>query len=89
MELSFGTKLEDARIVDARPIQDAMGIADARLIAPGDPERSVLYRRVARRGPGQMPPTSSNVVDSRAVELLRDWITQLEPGAKAAKATRP
>ncbi len=88
MELSFGTKLEDARIVDERPIQDAMGLADARLIAPGDPERSVLYRRVARRGPGQMPPTSSNVVDSRGAELLREWITRLEPTARAPGAGR-
>jgi len=82
MELNFGTKLEDAKILDARPIQDSLGIADARLIAPGDPERSVIYQRVARRGPGQMPPTSSNVVDDRAVKLLHEWITQLKPQIK-------
>src|SRR5262249_47153427 len=89
MELGFGTKLEDARIIGERPIQDAMGIADALLIAPGAPERSVFLRRVARRGPGQMPPTSSNEVDARAVELLREWITGPRSTGRAAEAPRP
>ena len=80
--LNFGTKLENAHLLDERPIQDSLGIADARLIAPGDPKRSVIYQRVAGRGPGQMPPTSSNMVDARAVKLLHEWITQLKPQAK-------
>jgi len=82
--LNFDAKLEGMRMLDVRPLQDNLGIADARLIAPGDPERSVILGRVARRGTYQMPPTSSNVVDSRAVDLLQEWITQLKPQGKPA-----
>ena len=86
--LNFGTKLENAHLLDERPIQDSLGIADARLIAPGDPKRSVIYQRVATRGPGQMPPTSSNMVDARAVKLLHEWITQLKPRAQEKVGSR-
>ena len=36
------------------------------------------YRRVARRGPGQMPPLATAVVDEAAVALIRDWIAALD-----------
>jgi len=53
--------------------------ATLRLIAPGAPERSVLWLRAARRGPGQMPPIASNVADPLGVELLRRWILEEAP----------
>ena len=53
--------------------------ATLRLIAPGAPERSVLWLRAARRGPGQMPPIASNVADPLGVELLRRWILEETP----------
>ena len=52
-----------------------------RLIAPGDPERSVLLHRIAHRGTktGQMPQVGTNVVDESAVKLMRAWIESLRP----------
>ena len=58
-------------------LQD-FGIKDPLLIAPGDPDRSILFQRVARRGPGQMPPLATSEVDRQAAELLREWIRQLK-----------
>lgn len=78
MELGYGTPLERMRIVDARPQHDTFGLADPRLVAPGAPGRSVLLERVRRRGPGQMPPLATSVVDEQAVALLRAWIEGLE-----------
>ena len=52
---------------------------DARLVAPGSPERSVLYERISRRGTGQMPPLVSTEVDRKAVKLIADWIRSLPP----------
>jgi hypothetical protein len=49
-------------------------LSDARLIAPGHPERSVLLNRISHRGEGHMPPLGTNVVDKEGVELLREWI---------------
>lgn len=76
-DLHFATPLEKTRLIDAVPLHDAYGIAQARLVAPGAPERSLLYVRVARTGPGRMPPLASSVVDATAVQLLGEWIRSL------------
>jgi mono/diheme cytochrome c family protein len=65
------------KVVDVRPIHDTLEIAEPRLVAPGDPSRSILFQRISRRGQGQMPPFASSVVDERSVEMLREWITSL------------
>jgi uncharacterized repeat protein (TIGR03806 family) len=77
IELEFTTPGEKMNLFGAVPRHDAYGIAGAKLIAPGDPERSVLLARVARRGAGQMPPLATSEVDRNAVELLREWILRL------------
>ena len=74
MELGFTTAPERMNIFGARPQHDSLGIDNAMLIFPGDPERSILYQRLSRRGRGQMPPLVTAVVDDRAVALFRDWI---------------
>src|SRR5205807_4650726 len=78
MELEFATALEKMRVVDVKPVHHTFGLPDARLVAPGHPERSVLLHRVATRGPNQMPPLSSNRPDAAGVELLREWIAGMK-----------
>ena len=68
-------------MLDEPPIHETFGIANARLIAPGDPLRSVLYYRMSHRGDGQMPPTSTNRIDYAGASLMREWIKQLQPHA--------
>ena len=65
------------RLFDARPVHTTFGIAEARLIAPGAPERSLLLDRMQRRGHGQMPPIGTNQIDRPAVELIREWIQKM------------
>jgi hypothetical protein len=77
MELEFSKTLEQMRIVDVKPVHDTFGIKDARIIAPGHPERSVMLHRIATRGKGHMPPLATRVVDEAAVEMLREWIRGL------------
>ncbi len=79
MELEFTRTRDDMRLIGTRPQHDSFGIANAMLIAPGDPERSVLMRRLSIRGTGQMPPVAITQVDSRAVALLRQWILAMRP----------
>lgn len=88
MELGFKTPLEKARIVNEPPTHEDLGLKDARLIAPGDPQRSVLYHRITRRGEKQMPPTSTNRVDEEGAKLIEEWIRQLAatPQARPARA---
>jgi len=79
MELALATPRDKMNLLGARPLHDTFGIPDAMLVAPGDPKRSVLPHRLARRGRGQMPPLVSNRVDDAAVTLVRDWIARLKP----------
>ena len=79
MELGSATPRDDMKLLAARPQHDTFGISDAMLVAPGEPDRSVLLHRLTRRGKGQMPPLVSTRVDERAVSLMRDWIASLPP----------
>ncbi len=60
------------------PLGTDLGIEGAQLIRPGDPERSLVWLRLARRDDNQMPPLASDVVDEEGSELLRQWIESLE-----------
>jgi uncharacterized repeat protein (TIGR03806 family) len=82
MELDLDTPVRRMRVVDEAPLHDRFDIADARLVAPGSPERSVLYHRISRRGSGQMPPLMSTEVDRKAVELIAEWIRGLPPSGR-------
>ena len=78
IELEFTTSLRRTKMVDVKPLHDTFGIKDAKLIAPGDPERSILYQRLKRRGAGQMPPLAAARVDEEALELFREWIKTIK-----------
>lgn len=73
------TPLEDAKIVDAEPL-NARG--DLRIIAPGDPEDSLMLQRVSSKNHSQrMPPLASLRPDDRFVSLLTEWIESLDDEA--------
>jgi len=74
MNLGFGTATNQMNIFGARPQHDTFGIKNAMLVAPGDPDRSILLQRLKRRGRGQMPPIVISTVDEQAVALIQDWI---------------
>ncbi|QEL13660.1 PQQ-dependent sugar dehydrogenase [Limnoglobus roseus] len=78
MELEFTTALDKMRILDVKPLHHTFDFADAKLIAPGHPERSVLLKRASLRGPHQMPPLSSTCVDERGVAMLKEWIEAMK-----------
>ena len=53
------------------------GIHDAKIIAPGDPYRSLLLYRMSKLGYARMPYIGSQVADSEAVTLIAEWIRSL------------
>jgi hypothetical protein len=77
MQLSLGTPADRMGVIDAEPMHTRFEIPDAKIVAPGDPERSILYQRISRRLTGQMPPLMSTEVDREAVDLIADWIRSL------------
>ncbi len=76
----------------------ALRSASALRVSPGDPDASVLLRRMASRQPlSQMPPLGTHVADAEALELVTQWIrsqsgavrvtdrtTQADAGARSA-----
>jgi uncharacterized repeat protein (TIGR03806 family) len=75
----------ETRAIDQPPLLGAFGIADPRIIAPGDPARSVLVYRFAKNGTGRMPHIGSDVVDARGVALVSQWIAEMDPAKAQAR----
>jgi len=78
MEMEFSIPLQKTHFLEP-PQHDKFSLTDPWLIAPGHPERSVLLYRISTRGPGQMPPLATSIPDARAVEMIRQWISELKP----------
>ncbi len=80
-EMDASKPLKDTGLLDTKPKQGDFGIADARLIAPGDPYRSVLLYRMAKFGHGRMPHLGSEKPHSVGVDMIARWIQSMKPGA--------
>ena len=77
LDLRASTDVAETGLLDA-PIRGAFGIADAQIVAPRDPDRSILLTRLDLRGDEkQMPPLGTNLPDDRALKSLRRWIRRL------------
>jgi len=77
LDLRFDTALASTATLNVVPSAGDLGIADARIIAPGDRSRSVLWQRLQLLDGNRMPPLSSHVVDEEAVTVIGDWIDSL------------
>lgn len=64
------------------------GMPDAKIIAAGDPYRSVLMYRMSKLGYARMPYIGSRVVDGQGVALIESWIRSLSDDP-ASKSTGP
>lgn len=80
-------KLSDGAAVDeldtflttmGRDVQTANWRGQLR-IDPGQPDTSFLLDLVSARDGDQMPPFATSLVDTENVEILRAWISSLEP----------
>jgi len=78
IELEYATLLEKMRLIDEKPVHNTYDLVNAKLIAPGAPDRSVLLHRIGLRGAGQMPPLSTNRVDDEGLKLMREWVKAMK-----------
>lgn len=74
----FDTPLAQQNLVDGNVLIDER-IDGARVIAPNDTWRSILFMRTDTVEPFKMPPLARNTIDVHGMELLRRWIESL-PG---------
>jgi len=77
MDLRMATSLEDARICNVTPSGNTLGLITPVIVAPGDPDKSVLVLRMENLGQYRMPPLATNVVDTQGMAVVREWISGL------------
>lgn len=78
LDMRFQTGLDNTGACDVIPQSGDLGLgAAARIVAPGDPDNSVLLARMDRRDVNAMPPLGSALVDAQGISLIRDWIGSL------------
>jgi uncharacterized repeat protein (TIGR03806 family) len=74
----YDTPLAKQGLVGGRVLIDER-IDGARIIAPNDIWRSILFMRADTTEPFKMPPLARNTIDEPGMKLLREWIESL-PG---------
>jgi putative heme-binding domain-containing protein len=80
--MNIEAPLKEASLLDFKPVQGDLALPDARVIARGDPARSVLLYRMATAGRGHMPYLGGRLIDDRGLLLMRDWIASLPTPAR-------
>ncbi len=76
-DLRFSTPLAQAGLCDAVPEEGDLGVPEARLVAPGAPERSVLLLRMRALDAHRMPPLASRLADAAGISVVDTWISSL------------
>jgi uncharacterized repeat protein (TIGR03806 family) len=74
MDLRYSTAFADMNLCNAQPRLGSFAIPDARLLAPGAHERSILWNRIHRSDNSRMPPLFNDVVHAEGVRLIEEWI---------------
>jgi uncharacterized repeat protein (TIGR03806 family) len=77
LDLRYTTALADTNACNVTPAGVDLDIANVRLIAPGDADRSMIVARMERRDVHGMPPLGSSVIDTAGVARVRAWINGL------------
>jgi mono/diheme cytochrome c family protein len=74
----YDTPLAEQNLIEGQVLID-QGIDGARVIAPHDIWRSIIYMRADSIDAIKMPPLAHNALDEKGTTLLRQWIQSL-PG---------
>jgi hypothetical protein len=73
----FRTPLSEQGLINGPLIAGDLGIAGARVIVPGAPEKSVLYQRLRRNDFFRMPPDATTDEPTPLLPVLDQWIRSL------------
>jgi len=60
------------------PGAGSLGVTDPRILAPGDPARSVIVARMRTLDERRMPKLASRIVDEAGVTAVEAWIRELK-----------
>ena len=76
-DLRVDRSLSDTRTCNVAPQAGDLGVADAKIVTPGDPARSTLALRMRALEPNRMPPLATRVIDEAGVAAVESWIRDL------------
>jgi uncharacterized repeat protein (TIGR03806 family) len=76
-DMRFTTKVADMKTCNLDPKIDDLGVAAAKLLLPGDPDKSILSLRMHALDVNRMPQIGTRVVDTKGVEVVDSWIKSL------------
>lgn len=76
-DFRYSLTVPQMNVCNAMPSNGTFGIANARIVAPASPARSILSYRVHALTAARMPPLGTSVVDTQGTALLDQWITSL------------
>lgn len=74
MDFRAATKRGDMHVIRVAPSAGDLGIANAKLVAPGHHGRSIVWRRIHTTGEAAMPPVGRHVIDDEGAGLIAEWI---------------
>ncbi len=77
MDLRMDTTLDEMRVCNEAPMGSSLGMGNPVLVAPGNPDNSILVRRMEALGQHRMPPLGTVAVDTQAITVIRSWINGL------------
>jgi putative heme-binding domain-containing protein len=71
--------------VDVAPNRGGFGLADAKIVTPGAPEKSSLLYRIATTASGRMPAVGSSIVDEAGLSVVARWVETLATTNRPAR----
>lgn len=77
-DLRATTPFAEMGICNQEPLKSTLGIEGAFLLAPGQPDKSLVAQRMHRQGEERMPPLGTTVLDIQGITVLETWIGTLE-----------
>lgn len=77
-DLRYALSFAETKLCNTAPVAGDLGVANAKVLVPGNPEKSLLWLRVHSLAKGErMPPLASSRRDPRGDDLLKRWIQQI------------
>jgi uncharacterized repeat protein (TIGR03806 family) len=77
MDFRFSRSFAETKSCNADPQAENLGVANAKIITPGQPTKSILSLRVHAVDAKRMPPLGVAVGDAAGLSLLDQWISSL------------
>nr|MBV6629661.1 PQQ-dependent sugar dehydrogenase [Oceanococcus sp. HetDA_MAG_MS8] len=77
IDLRYEVPLAETNLINQPATLDDFGIDEAKLVAPGVPENSVLLLRMQATDDRRMPPLASHVIHTDATQLIAQWVMSL------------